>query len=175
MAIHSQPTGQPRSPTAVGRKQGSLTFRYRIGRFVFFNIIVAFIPVALSVIFYQLGAFTISLDTYAPEFLFFSVIFSATVLGDICDELYRGGRDGYLLLFLALLALALIVAACLYGAYQFSVIFRAQTNPFRNRITTVSVVLSMLICLAGSSVELLLARAQQAAIGQTPTTGTGGT
>jgi hypothetical protein len=159
--------------TATPRKKGSLSFRYRMARFILFNIMLAFVPIMLSISFHLLSNVDDPPSSYAPELLFFSVVITATVLGDISDELYRGGADEWLLGIAALLMLALIVSAALYGGYQFGVISRSQNAIFVERITIVSGVLSMVLSTASVGVEALLARTQQTVVAQSVTPGKG--
>jgi hypothetical protein len=142
------------------QNQKILSFRYRIFRFITFNVLFAFIPVFISSGFRTFENAGEPLSKYVPDFLFFGIVICATVLGDIFDELFRGDAKETLLFSGVALIIGLIFAAVAYGGYQLDTIRAKQPTIFQEGLTPFALYLSIILCIGSIIIEIVLIKTQ---------------
>jgi hypothetical protein len=149
----NHPTPRPRPS-----RNAKLSPRYRITRFIAANVILAAFPVIIVVIFRTFSNIPASVTSFPSEFLFLSIVITTTVIGDMCDELKRGGGDEILLYCILGLVVGLMVAISFYATYQYAQIIGDTTIPFRQNMTPWAFILASALGLTSIGIEVMLAR-----------------
>ncbi|HEY0072375.1 MAG TPA: hypothetical protein VGE04_20640 [Chloroflexia bacterium] len=100
---------------------------------------------------------------YAPELLFFAVMISAIALGDVADEARATGDDPFFQLVRGVLMFGGLVAAALFGIYQYDQIVGPGDISFRDNVTSWAVWLAGPLFITSLAAEILIMKIQGAA------------
>jgi hypothetical protein len=133
------------------------SFRLRIVKFVFFNMILAVLPVAFVAFLRATSGADQPLRNYMPDLLFLSVVVTAAALGDLTDTLLRGGASESLLYYMFGLLFGLIVATGFFGVFRYADILGSLTEASRDNLTPIAIGLVIALCIASVVFEVILA------------------
>jgi phosphotransferase system glucose/maltose/N-acetylglucosamine-specific IIC component len=133
-------------------------------RFLKYNVVFALLPLVIVWGMRALANKSAPLSAYVPELLFLAIMVSITAIGDIGD--YRQRISTWLRfdIIQSTLLMGVILAVALYAAYTYDSLTFPEGSVFRTNVTIVTAVLAPLLCLAGITAEVLLARVK----GSTP-------
>jgi hypothetical protein len=121
----------------------------RMTRWFTYAVAFALLPLAVTCLLRSLkGTLTWDVVAESPDVLFFSVMVCATALGDIVDAKSRLKTFQVWPPAVALLSIAAVLAAVLYGSLVFDTIANKDPTEFRSRLLLVSA------WLAGASLSL---------------------
>lgn len=126
-------------------------------RFLIYNFFGALLPLFISLFIRHISNITHRPGVYTPELLFFSIMISATALGDITDEIKLYKKTSFQIIK-GVLIYGSIGAAIIFGMFQYDAIVGPGNIPFRENITKSSLVISVILFLTSFSAEFLIAK-----------------
>ena len=128
-------------------------------RWFTYNLAFALLPLVASVTLRALnGTLTTQAVANSPEILFFSLMVSATAVGDISEVAVPIGWDLRLRMFSSCLLLGAIWSSILYGGLLYDTVIGPGSPSFQSRLLTLSVLTAVLLGVVSTIVEALLGR-----------------
>ncbi len=126
-------------------------------RFLMYNFVGALLPLLISLFIRHISNIIPHPGVYTPELLFFSIMISATALGDVTDEIKLYGNKAFQLTK-GLLLFGSIGAAGIFGMFQYDAIVGPGNVPFRENITKYSLIIAVFLFLVSFMAEFLVAK-----------------
>ena len=128
-----------------------------------FNVAFALVPLGALLALHALNA-TLTLETVAdsPEVLFFSMIVSATALGDLQNMSTHPTKwDLVYRILWGVLMLGAVLSAILYGFLLYDTVVAPDLSAFRSNLLRVSLALAVVYGVLSTLVEALIGRASK--------------
>jgi hypothetical protein len=129
----------------------------RLIRFLMYNFVGALLPLFISLFIHHIANMTPHSGVYSPELLFFSIMISATALGDITDEI-KLFKLSIFQLIKGLLIFGAIGAAIIFGMFQYDNIVGPGNIAFQENITKYSLIIAIFLFFVSFIAEFLLAK-----------------
>jgi NO-binding membrane sensor protein with MHYT domain len=126
-------------------------------RFLMYNFIGALLPLFISLFIRNIANITHRPGVYTPELLFFSIMISATALGDVTDEIKLYKKTIFQLIKGALI-FGSIGAAIIFGMFQYDAIVGPGNIGFRENITKYSLTIAVFLFITSFMAEFLVAK-----------------
>lgn len=121
--------------------------------------IFALLPLGAGLLLRALaGKFTTETLANSPEILFFSLMVSATALGDLSELAEPLGWDLTIRVLRSALFLGAMFSAILYGSFLYDRVIGPGSEGFRLRLLQVSAWLAVVFFTVSTIAEILLAR-----------------
>jgi uncharacterized membrane protein len=133
----------------------------RLIRFLTYNLFFALLPLIISIVLRLLRNIVVPGGAYASELLFFGIMISATVMGDMTDEIKLIGGDAKFELMRSIMMYGAVFSAILYGSYFYDSISPNGNSIFQSNVSTLSIFLAIMLFSAGTSIELLIVKIQK--------------
>ncbi len=131
----------------------------RMIRWFTYTIGFALLPLCISILIRGLaGKLSIEALTNSPDILFFSLIISASALGDINETTNMIGWDIIFSILFSALMLGAIISAILYGSFLSVGIFEIKIEKFYDNLLWVSILLGFCLFILGTIVEFLIGK-----------------
>lgn len=131
----------------------------RLVRWITYNLIFASLPLISSLLLRHLvDKLTLDALANSPEILFFSLMISATALGDLGEIKPPSHWEILFKIFWSALLLGAIGSAILYGAFLFDSIIGPQSPVFRLRLLTFSMWMTAAYFVLSTAVEVIIGR-----------------
>ncbi len=132
-------------------------------RWFTYNLIFALLPLGASLCVRALlyGNLTTDVLANTPEILFFSLMVSATAMGDLSEIAKPLGWDNLFRIFWFVLFFGAIWSAFLYGIYIYDSISGPGSIEFRKRLLSFSMGLSIVFVIFSTTVEVLIAKIEK--------------
>jgi hypothetical protein len=144
------PVGPPRMPSTAST---------RLVRWFTYNLGFALLPLASGLLLRELAdRSNQDASLLSSEVLFFSLMVSATALGDLADVSPHISGGWTLTLCRSALLLGAILSAILYGSFLYDTLLSTGLPEFRSRVFTFSRWLASVLFVLSTLVEVLLAR-----------------
>ena len=133
----------------------------RIVNWFTYTILCALLPMAITLIVRNI-IITEELPpyTYAGELLMFTVMVTATSLGDIKDLRMETGADIYLDVFFSTMLLFLIASAILYGCSVLAENTSMQILDMNGKGLKLSIGISIICAVLGTIVQIIIAKSE---------------
>lgn len=135
----------------------SISIAYLV-RFLMYNLVGALLPLIISFTIRHVTSVQAPPGVYASELLFFSIMISATALGDITDESENLESDVLFQLIKGALLFGCIGVAAIFGVYQYDAIVGPGNQNFRLNITSLSTFIASILFGTSLLAEILIAR-----------------
>ena len=134
----------------------------RLIKWFTFTIAFALIPLGATLLLrYLLGVESGWPSSYAPELLFFSLMASATALGDL-SEVNPSVKGAVLVRSLfSILLLGAIAAGILYGSLVFAMLTNTDTDTFSERTARAALLVTIIYGVFATLVEILIGRIEE--------------
>lgn len=129
-------------------------------RWFTYTILFALLPIAISLMLRFVFTSSIRQYNYAAELLFFTLMVSATTLGDIKDFNKQIGKDILMTIFFSTLLLLSIVSSILYSCSIICNIIESVKIDLYGNILILSICVSLLSSVLGTIVQILLAKVE---------------
>lgn len=129
-------------------------------RWIFFSLLFALVPLIVVVTLRWLaGKLTIhTLEDNSSEILFFTLMISVTVAGDMVEIYRRMEKDSLVYALMMFFILSSVFSSILYGFLHFDLLIGANIAGFRSRLMWLSVAMGVTLFLAGTGTQIFLAR-----------------
>lgn len=126
-------------------------------RFLMYNLVGALLPLFISLFIHYICNITPHAGVYTPELLFFSIMISATALGDVTDEIKLYEKMTFQLTK-GILIFGSIGAAIIFGMFQYDAIVGPGNILFRENITKFSLIIAIFLFLISFITEFIVAK-----------------
>ena len=129
-------------------------------RWVLFSLLFALVPLIVVVTLRWLaGKLTINtLEDNSSEILFFALMVSVTVAGDMVEVYRRIGKDTLVYALMMFFIVGAVCSSVLYGFLHFDLLIGANIEGFRSRLMWLSIALGVVLFLVGTATQVFLAR-----------------
>ena len=134
--------------------------RKRLIRWIFFNLIFALTPLTVVLIFrWTTDQLTMkAMEDNLAEILFFALMVSVTVVGDIFDAIKVIDKDNLLYGLMMFFILGSAFSAILYGAFQFDCLIGTNIQVFRPRLMWLSIIMAFILFITSTGTQVFLGR-----------------
>ena len=132
----------------------------RMLRWTFFNLLFALMPLFVVLTLQWLaGKLSIStLENSSTEILFFTLMVSVTVAGDVGEMYRRMEKDSLIYALMMFFILSSVFSSVLYGFLHFDLLIGANIIGFRSRLMWLSIAMAITLFLAGTITQIFLAK-----------------